>query len=204
VETSLQQINLYGDGTVSVRWQRGDHTKPATHQEPIMTATEYLLNASLLVFVLYSNLGSHPVTRKSMIRPLVLVTLIGSAFLGNIPGAGNDHLLEGAGLVIGVALGIASALLVRVRRTSNGVVATAGTGFAALWIAAVSGRVLFAYGADHWFSGALVSFSRAHDITSSTAWADGFVLMALAMVVTRVLITGTQAHLAQNELALAA
>ncbi len=169
-----------------------------------MSVSEYLLNAALLAFVLHSNLGNHAVTRRSMIRPLLLVASIGSFFLGSIPGDGNDHLLEGTGLAIGIALGIVSALLVRVRRTSSGVVATAGAGFAALWIAVIAGRVAFAYGADHWFSGALVTFSRAHDITSSNAWAVGFVLMSLAMVVTRVAITGAQAYSARNELALAA
>ena len=169
-----------------------------------MTASEYLLNAALLVFVLHSNLGTHAVTRKSVIRPLILVASVGSFFLGSIPGAGNDHLLEGTGLLIGIVLGVASAALVRVRRTTAGVVTTAGAGFAALWIAVIGGRVAFAYGADHWFSGALVSFSRAHNITSSNAWADGFILMALAMVVTRIVATGTQTYVAHHELALAA
>jgi hypothetical protein len=50
--------------------------------------------------------------------------------------------------------------------------------------------MLFAYGAAHWYGRAIGTFSRAHQITGSGAWAAAFVLMALAMVVTRVAATG--------------
>jgi hypothetical protein len=53
--------------------------------------------------------------------------------------------------------------------------------------------MLFAYGAQHWYGAAIGTFSRAHQITGSAAWTSAFVLMALAMVVSRVLVTGTQA-----------
>ncbi|BEP14899.1 hypothetical protein acdb102_32100 [Acidothermaceae bacterium B102] len=158
-----------------------------------MTASEYLLNLGLLAFVLYSNLGTHAFGRRQFVRPILLSIGLGSLFLGSIPGAGNDRVLEAAGLLAGLTLGVLSALLVRVRRTNAGVTTSAGVGFAALWIAAIGGRVAFAYGADHWFSSALVTFSRTHDITSSDAWTSAFVLMAIAMVLSRVLVTGAQA-----------
>lgn len=169
-----------------------------------MTASEYALNFALLAYVLYSNLGTHEFTRRRLVRPVIMAAAIGAAFLGSVPAAGNDRALEAAGLLIGVALGVASALLVRVRWTTAGVVTTAGAGFAALWILAIGGRVLFSYGADHWFSGAIATFSRVHDITSADAWTAGFVLMALAMVVTRTLVTAAQALRLQTGHALAA
>ena len=169
-----------------------------------MTASEYLLNFALLAFVLHSNLGTKAMTRKRMVRPLIIVAISGSTFLTSVPGAGNDRVLEAAGLLAGVALGIVSALLVRVRWTPAGVVTTAGAGFAALWIAAIGGRVAFAYGADHWFSQGLVNFSRTNDITSSDAWAAAFILMALAMVIARTVVTAAQAVRVQAGHALAA
>ena len=107
-------------------------------------------------------------------------------------------MLEAAGLTCRPHPRRVSALLVRVRRTSTGVTTTAGAGFAALWIAAIGARVAFAYGSDHWFSSALVSFSRAHDITSADAWTSAFVLMAISMVLSRVLVTGAQAAMLQG------
>jgi hypothetical protein len=165
-----------------------------------MTTSEYILNVALLAFVLYSNLGTHTFGRSQFLRPLLLAVGIGSTFLGSIPGAGNDRVLEATGLIAGLSLGVVSALLVRVRRTHEGVTTTAGVGFAALWIAAIGGRIVFAYGADHWFSGSLVSFSQTHDITSADAWTSAFVLMAISMVLARVLVTGAQAALLQGGL----
>jgi hypothetical protein len=172
------------------------------HLEPNMTASEYLLNVALLGFVLYSNLGTHAFDRRrSVVRPIVLAVLIGSTFLTTVPSAGNDRVLEAVGLFTGVVLGVASALLVRVHRTKAGVVTTAGVSFAALWVAAIGGRVLFSYGADHWFGQGISNFSRTHSITSADAWTAAFVLMALAMVITRVLVTAAQATMVQTRTA---
>lgn len=170
-----------------------------------MTASQYLLNVALLGFVLYSNLGTHTFNlRRAVLRPILLAAGIGATFLSTVPSAGNDQGLEAVGLLAGVALGVASALLVRVHRTKAGVVTSAGTGFAVLWVAAIGGRVLFAYGADHWFSQGISSFSRAHSITSADAWTAAFVLMALAMVITRVLVTAAQATVVQARTAVVA
>lgn len=164
-----------------------------------MTASQYLLNVALLGFVLFSNLGTHAFDRRrSVVRPIALAAVIGSTFLTSVPSAGNDRVLEAAGLLAGVTLGVASALLVRVHRTKAGVVTSAGASFAALWIAAIGGRVLFSYGADHWFSRGISNFSRSHSITSADAWTTAFVLMALAMVLTRVLVTAAQATMLQT------
>ena len=77
-------------------------------------------------------------------------------------------------------------------------------GFAALWVLVIGGRMLFAYGAQHWYGRAIGEFSRANQITGSGAWAAAFVLMALAMVISRVLVTGTQASRVGVQLPVAA
>ena len=85
-------------------------------------------------------------------------------------------------------------MLVSVRREGLQVVTTAGVGFAALWVAVIGGRMLFAYGADHWFTGWIVTFSRDHLITGGDAWTAAFVMMAMAMVAVRVIVTGVVAE----------
>lgn len=160
-----------------------------------MTTSQYLLNAGLLAFVLLTNLGTRTLTRARLLLPLAVVAVVAAGYLRSVPTAGNDPGLEVSGLAVGVALGVAAALLVRVRKAAGVVTTTAGAAYAALWVAVVGGRSAFAYGADHWFGPAVATFSRDHLITGADAWTAAFVLMALAMVVARVLVTGTQAAL---------
>jgi MFS family permease len=158
-----------------------------------MTTSEYLLNLGLLAYILHSNLGTRVVTRRRFTLPVLLVVVAGYAFLRDMPTVGHDPQLELAGLGAGVLLGAVAAALVRVRRAADGrLLATAGLGFAALWVGVIGGRMLFAFGADHWFTGAVVDFSRQNQITGADAWTAAFVLMALGMVVSRLLVTGVQ------------
>jgi hypothetical protein len=158
-----------------------------------MTTTEYLLNIGILALVLATNLGTRTLTWRRLMVPVLLVALAGSSFLRQMPTLGHDLELELAGLSCGVLLGVVAALLVRVRRVGDRVVTMAGAGFAALWVVVIGGRMLFAYGAQHWYGRAIGEFSRTNQITGSVAWAAAFVLMALAMVISRVLVTGMQA-----------
>ena len=159
-----------------------------------MNTSQYLLNLGLLALILGTNLGTRTLTVRRMLLPVALVAVAGYAYLRNLPTLGNDTRLELAGLTAGAVLGVVAALLVDVRRDRDGSVVTrAGVAFAALWIAVIGGRMLFAYGADHWFHAAIGRFSYVNEITGSDAWTAAFVLMALAMVVTRQLVTGAQA-----------
>jgi hypothetical protein len=169
-----------------------------------MTSSQYFLNAAILVWILWANLGTHVLTPRRVLLPLGIAAVVGWSYLRGTPTAGNDLTLEAVGLVAGIAFGVLAALLVRVRRTDRGVLTTAGAPFAALWIVVIGGRMLFAYGTDHWFGAAVVRFSVRHDITSAGAWTAAFVLMALAMIATRVAVTGLAAARARGALTLAA
>jgi hypothetical protein len=156
-----------------------------------MSTTQYLLNAGLLAFVLWANLGTKAVDRRRFTLPLLLVAVAAGVFLRNVPTAGNDLGLELAGVAAGAVLGLVAAALVRVHRDTTGrLVMRAGAAYAALWIAVIGGRCVFAYGADHWFGRAIGEFSMTHRITGADAWTAAFILMALAMVVVRVAATG--------------
>ncbi|MGC9670296.1 hypothetical protein ACNTMW_27600 [Planosporangium sp. 12N6] len=156
-----------------------------------MSTTQYLLNAGLLAFVLWSNLGIRTVTRSRFTLPLLLVAIAGVAFLRDVPTAGNDVGLDLVGAAAGTVLGLIAAALVRIDRDTTGrLVMRAGAAYAALWGAVVGGRMLFAYGAEHWFPAAIGRFSMTHQITGADAWTTAFVLMALCMVLARVAASG--------------
>ena len=83
-----------------------------------------------------------------------------------------------------------------VRRDGTGrIVTTAGVGYAVLWIAVIGGRIAFAYSATGWASRSVGEFSIAQQITGAAAWTAAFVLMALAMVLTRVAVTAAHARI---------
>ena len=169
-----------------------------------MTTSQYVLNIAILVWILWANLGTHVLTPRRVLLPLAIAAVVGFSYLHGVPTAGNDLRLEVIGLLAGIGFGVLAALLVRVRRTADGVLTTAGAPFAALWIVVIGGRMLFAYGSDHWFGDAIVRFSIRHDITSGDAWTAAFVLMALAMIAARVLVTGLAAARTRTGLTLAA
>ncbi len=156
-----------------------------------MSIAEYVLNLGLLVYILGANLGTRRLTIGRVLLPLALVAVGAAVFLRHLPAAGNDATLEMVGALTGVALGVLAGFLLRVRpdERRHGLVTTAGIGYAALWVVVVGGRILFAYGAEHWFGPRIGRFSFEHGVSGADAWVAAFVLMALAMVATRVLTT---------------
>jgi hypothetical protein len=155
-----------------------------------MTTAEWILNCSLLGWVLLRNLGTRPVTRSTYLVPLAVVAVAAGIYLRNIPGGGNDRLLELAGIGAGVVFGLAAASCTRLLRDGSGrLLARAGAAFAAVWVIAIGGRIAFAELATHSWGPAVARFSLAHQITGADAWRAAFVLMALVMVLTRVAAT---------------
>lgn len=161
-----------------------------------MSAAQLILNGTLLMFVLGTNLGTRVVTGGRLLLPVVLVVVAGWFFLQDLPTTAGDTRLELAGALIGVALGVAAAALMPVRRDGAGrIVTTAGVGYALLWITVIGGRIAFAYSATGWASRPVGEFSKAQQITGAAAWTAAFVLMALAMVLTRVAVTAAHARI---------
>lgn len=169
-----------------------------------MSTSQLILNVGLLAFVLGTNLGTRTVTGRRLLLPVVLVLIAAWAFLPDLPTTGGDARLELAGTLIGVVLGIAAAALMPVRRDPAGrLVTTAGIGYAVLWIGVIGGRIAFAYSATGWASRPVGEFSMAQQITGAAAWTSAFVLMALAMVLTRVAVTAAHARVVGTRRALA-
>src|SRR3954452_11099235 len=107
-----------------------------------MTTAEWNLNCMPLGWGLLRNLGTRPVTRSTYLVPLAVVAVAAGIYLRDIPGGGNDHLLEVAGIGAGVAFGLAAAACTRLLRDGSGrLLARAGVAFAAVWIIAIGGRI---------------------------------------------------------------
>ena len=172
-----------------------------------MSTTQWILNCTLLGWVLLRNLGTHPVTRGTYLTPLAVVAVVAAVFLRHLPTAGNDVPLELGGLASGIGLGVLSTALTRIHQTRTGAVIRAGMAFAALWVVVIGGRIAFAEWANgpggriafaelatHAWGPAVARFSMAHQITGADAWRAAFVLMALVMVLTRVVATAFAAR----------
>ena len=159
-----------------------------------MTTTDLLLNLGILAFVLVTGLGTRELNRRRFRLPLAVVALVGVLYLHSVPTSTGDIELITVLGVAGVLLGLAAGMLMKVRRTENGsLVTVAGSSYAAVWIATIAGRLLFAYGASDWFAPQIADFSRSLGIDGSAAYTSAFVIMALAMVVTRVAVTAFRA-----------
>jgi hypothetical protein len=155
-----------------------------------MTATQWLLNIGLLIFILATNLGTRAVTRRRLAMPLVLAAVVGVLLLSTVPTGGNDVALDFIGAGAGVALGILAGLLMPVQRRTDGTVTSnAGVLYALLWLLVIGGRIAFAESANGWAAAGIRDFSISNAITGADAWTAAFVVMALSMVAARVMTT---------------
>ncbi len=175
-----------------------------------MSADILILQLAVLAVVLESDLGRRRVGWFRVWRPVVTIALVVPFFLSTVPSGYANLLLQAAGVVLGVVLGVgvASRRLVSMswdpayqprhprwlQSTPRPAVVThAGIGYAAVWIAACVLRLGFAYGAEHWFPAALGRFLTAHDL-SSAALGNGFAFLAITMSLARSLTFAARAR----------
>lgn len=149
-----------------------------------MTTFEYALNIALVGLVVLQIRGIK-LTKAALLLPVVMTAWAASQVLHAIPTAGNDLVLETTFGLAGVTLGVAAGLMTAVRRDGSAAVAKAGAVAAVLWIAGIGARVAFSVWVQNGGSVEVRQFSLAHHITGGPAWGTGFVLMALAEVVSR-------------------
>jgi hypothetical protein len=153
-----------------------------------MTTTDYIINIALIALVLLQIRGSR-LDLMTALRPVVLVAAAALYYLRGVPTSGNDLLLDVVLGGIGLILGIACAATTRVWRASDGFgYAKAGIVAAAFWIIGIGSRLGFEEFSSHGGAGDIVRFSVAHDITSQNAWVAALVIMALAEVISRLVV----------------
>jgi hypothetical protein len=161
-----------------------------------MSMSEIAIFLGLAAVMIFTQIGRHTFTLRRLILPLVVSVLVGRQYLQSIPTVGGNLDFAMLGAAFGVACGLLAAATVRMERdaATGKVIAWAGIGYAMVWIVALGGRLAFAYEAQHGLSSVVRQFSIDHALTAG-GWTAAFVLMALAMVLTRTAVNGVRALL---------
>lgn len=152
-----------------------------------------IASGTILLVILATDLGRRRVTRTRLLRSVIVVAVIIPVFVHSFPTQGNDLSLQLVGIGTGIICGlIAGSLLPAHRRPSGELYTTGGLGYALVWIVLSLGRIVFAYGAEHWFTEGLVRFSIEYQISGADTYANAFVFMSLAMVLARTTVLVTK------------
>jgi hypothetical protein len=150
--------------------------------------TMYLINASLILLVI-RQIREHPLDARSLATPVLAVGCAAVLFLHSVPAGGSDLVLETACVLTGVVMGAIGGLATRLRLGTDGrPLGRAGVLPASMWVAGVGARLAFAVAASNGAGPAIARFSVAHHITGSAAWVAALVMMALADVLTRLVV----------------
>ncbi|MFG2829131.1 hypothetical protein ACGFWI_16980 [Streptomyces sp. NPDC048434] len=155
--------------------------------------TALLASATILTLILATDLGRRRVTNMRMLRSVIAVALIIAIFVRSFPASGNAPSFQLVGVGVGVICGLIAGVLLPAHRGSDGrIYTTGGIGYALVWIVLSAARVLFAYGAEHWFTEGLIRFSIENELSGPDVYANAFVFMSLAMVLTRTAVLVTK------------
>ena len=148
----------------------------------------YLINAPLVLLVV-RQIREHQLDLRALAVPVLAVAAAAVMFLHAVPVGGSDIALDLACLSAGAAMGAIGGLATRLRAGADGLpLGRAGALAAGMWIAGVGARMAFYFAATHGAGPAIARFSIAHHITGSTAWIAALVMMALADVLTRLVV----------------
>jgi len=152
-----------------------------------MPADIWIVNVVILAVVLQADLGTRKVTWLRVLRPFAVAVLIIPFFVKSPQWSGNALLLELSLLAGGLVLGVLGAFgLMKVRKNSpdSEIFSNAGIGYAIFWIAAIGARLVFSYGAYHWYTTSLGQWMYTNRVTTN-GLTDGLIFLAIAMAISR-------------------
>jgi len=148
----------------------------------------YLINAFLILLVI-RQIREHSLDARSLATPVLAVAAAAVLFLHSVPVGGSDLALDAACVTAGAAMGTIGGLATRLRLGADGrPLGRAGVLAASMWIGGVGARLAFAVAASNGAGPAIARFSSTQHITGSAAWVAALVMMALADVLTRLVI----------------
>ena len=153
-----------------------------------MNINMYVINAILILMVV-RQVREHPLDLRSLAVPVLAVGCAAVLFLHSVPAGGNDVVLELTCVLVGAVMGAVGGLATRLRLGADGrPLGQAGWLAASMWVGGVGARLVFAVAASNGAGPAIARFSAAHHITGSAAWVAALVMMALADVLTRLVV----------------
>jgi hypothetical protein len=148
---------------------------------------EMIVNGVVLATVLASDLGpARKIGRLRLLRPVIAAAVIIPFFVSRPVWHGNGLAVEIAGIAAGLLAGLAATALMGVYRSpaAGAPVSRAGWPYAIFWAVIIGARAAFSYGAAHWFTGSIVAWCIAHQV-SEAAITDGLIFMAIVMILAR-------------------
>jgi hypothetical protein len=148
-----------------------------------------IVNIAVLFAVLEADLGRRKISTLRILRPLLLAAGIIPLFIAHPATSGNGEILEIALGALGALLGVVAAgglMRVSFDQASQRCVSTAGAAYGVFWVVIIGARLLFTYGANHWYTTQLTHWMVTNGITVD-ALTDALIFMALSMAVTRTL-----------------
>jgi hypothetical protein len=152
-----------------------------------MSSSVLILNLAVLFAVLEADLGRRKVGLFRILRPILTAGAIVPLFIDSPATHGNSLLLEvlltAAGVVFGLVASV-GLMSIHFDGAKNRIVSRAGFGYAAFWVVVIGARLLFTYGANHWFGSQLAHWMMTNSI-SLNGLTDGLIFMAVAMSLTR-------------------
>jgi hypothetical protein len=154
-----------------------------------------IVNGIVLTTVLATDLGSErKIGAMRLLRPVIAAAVIIPLFVDSPVTRGTGLVVEIAGTVAGLLVGLAAAAMMTVYRSprTGRPVSRAGVPYALLWTVVVGARAAFSYGSAHWFQHPVVSWAIANQVTLA-AITDGLIFMAVAMVLVRTIGLGLRA-----------
>jgi hypothetical protein len=167
-----------------------------------MTPLDYILDSALVLIVLLQ-IKERTLTTKSLVRPVVIVSIAVVNYLHGIPTAGNDLVLVGVLALTGGLIGIAAGQTLFMRLGPSGeVLSRAGWASAFFWILGMGGRFGFIFWINHGGQASLAHFSATHSITSAEAWTVALLAMAVAEVLGRTVLVAARRYRLQSRPAL--
>lgn len=153
-----------------------------------MNASDYIID-SVLVLIVLLQIRERPMSKRPLVRPLVILGIAVASYLHGVPTQGNDLPLLGVFAVTGGLIGLASGVTVIMRRGAAGAVTFRSgwlSGF--FWVLGMGSRFGFIYWISHGGVSWVAHFSASHQISGGEAWTVALLGMAAAEVLARTLV----------------